>query len=98
MPRALLPKLFNLGLHEQITPKSGTTAIIVTDGGPDPCSGYGMNHVDYIGNEMMAEGIKFGTVFIGQGRYLNLPAEVSVNVATLADIANIQPLLEILDR
>ena len=77
---------------------SGTTAIIVTDGGPDPCSGYGMNHVDYIGKEMLAEGIKFGTVFIGQGRYLNLPAEVSVNVSTLADIANIQPLLEILDR
>jgi len=77
---------------------SGTTAIIITDGGPDPCSGYGMDHVDYIGNEMLAEGIKFGTVFIGQGRYLNLPAEVSVNVATLADITNIQPLLEILDR
>ena len=77
---------------------SGTTAIIITDGGPDPCTGYGMNHVDYIGNEMLSEGIKFGTVFIGQGRYLNLPAEVSVNIQTLADIANIQPLLAILDR
>jgi len=77
---------------------SGTTAIIITDGGPDPCTGHGMNHVDYIGNEMLSEGIKFGTVFIGQGRYLNLPAEVSVNIQTLADIANIQPLLAILDR
>ena len=77
---------------------SGTTAIIVTDGGPDPCTGHGMTHVDYIGNEMLAQGIKFGTVFIGQGRYLNLPAEVSVNVASLADIVNIQPLLEILDK
>jgi hypothetical protein len=77
---------------------SGTTAIIVTDGGPDACYGYGMNHVDYIGNEMLSAGIKFGTVFIGQGRYLNLPAEVSVNVQTLADITRVQPLLEILDR
>ena len=83
--------------HLQSRP-SGTTAIIVTDGGPDSCTGYGMNHVDYIGRDMLAQGIKFGTVFIGQGRYLNLPAEVSVNVSTLADIANIQPLLEILDR
>ena len=77
---------------------SGTTAIIVTDGGPDPCYGHGMSHVDYIGHEMIAQGMKFGTVFIGGGRYLTLPAEVSVNVTTLAEISNIQPLLEILDR
>jgi hypothetical protein len=77
---------------------SGTTAIIITDGGPDACYGQNISHVDHIGHEMMAQGMKFGTVFIGNGRYLSLPAEVSVNVTTLADIANIQPLLEILDR
>ena len=76
---------------------SDTTAIIITDGGPDPCEGLGMPHVDYIGQQMMAEGIKFGTVFIGGGQYLNLPAEVSVNVSSLQDIPNVQPLLESLD-
>ena len=76
---------------------SNTTAIIITDGEPDYCVSHGQHHVDQLGAEIMAQGIKFGTVFIGQGQYLNLPAEVSVNISRLDDIANIQPMLETLD-
>ena len=76
---------------------SNTTAIIITDGAPDYCVSNGQHHVDHLGAGMLAQGIKFGTVFIGQGQYLNLPSEVSVNISRLDDIASIQPLLETLD-
>ena len=76
---------------------SSTTAIIITDGAPDYCVEAGVHHVDHIGRDIMSKGIKFGTVFIGNGQYLDLPAEVSVNISSLEDIANIQPMLEALD-
>ena len=76
---------------------SSTTAIIITDGAPDYCVEAGVHHVDHIGRDIMSKGIKFGTVFIGHGQYLDLPAEVSVNISSLNDIANIQPMLEALD-
>ena len=76
---------------------SSTTAIIITDGQPDYCVQAGVHHVDHIGKDIISKGIKFGTVFIGSGQYLDLPTEVSVNIASLNDIANIQPMLEALD-
>jgi hypothetical protein len=47
---------------------------------------------------MIASGMKFGTVFIGNGKYLSLPTEVSMNVSQLSDLRNIQPLLQLLDE
>ena len=76
---------------------SSTTAVIITDGQPDYCVEAGVHHVDHIGKDIISKGIKFGTVFIGSGQYLDLPTEVSVNIASLNDIANIQPMLEALD-
>lgn len=76
---------------------SSTTAIIITDGEPDYCVETGVHHVDHIGKDIMSKGIKFGTVFIGSGQYLDLPSEVSVNIASITDIAKIQPMLEALD-
>ena len=77
---------------------SNTTAIIITDGSPNGCGPTDQPHVEVIGAEMMAMGMQFGTVFIGPHKYLNLPAEVSVNITQLNDLQNIQPLLELLDN
>ena len=77
---------------------SNTTAIIITDGSPNGCGPVEQPHVEVIGAEMMAMGMQFGTVFIGPHKYLNLPAEVSVNITQLDDLRNIQPLLELLDN
>ena len=75
-----------------------TTAIIITDGGPDPCGNGVVSHVEAIGTEMLSSGIKFGTVFIGDGQYINMPTEVSVNISEVGDLANIQTLLEAIDK
>ena len=75
-----------------------TTAVIVTDGGPDPCGNGRVSHVEAIGREMLDSGVKFGTVFIGNGQYINMPTEVSVNISSVNDLVNIQPLLEVLDK
>ena len=77
---------------------SNTTAIIITDGNPNGCGPVGSHHVETIGLDMMATGMKFGTVFIGNGKYLNLPAEVSINISTRDDLRNMQPLLQLLDE
>jgi hypothetical protein len=77
---------------------SDTTAIIVTDGGPDPCGNGKVSHVEAIGRQMLDSGVKFGTVFIGNGQYINMPTEVSVNISSVNDLVNIQPLLEVLDK
>jgi hypothetical protein len=77
---------------------SDTTAIIVTDGGPDPCGNGQVSHVEAIGRQMLDSGVKFGTVFIGNGQYINMPTEVSVNISSIHDLVNIQPLLEVLDK
>ena len=77
---------------------SNTTAIIITDGAPNGCGPQDNPHVEVIGKEMMAMGMQFGTVFIGPHKYLNLPAEVSINITQLNDLRNIQPLLELLDN
>ena len=76
---------------------SDTTAIVITDGHPNGCGPRESHHVEHIGAEMLSSGMQFGTVFIGNGKYLNLPTEVSVNIRTVADLHNIQPLLELLD-
>ena len=75
-----------------------TTAIIITDGSPDPCGNGRVSHVEAIGRQMLDSGVKFGTVFIGGGEYINMPTEVSVNISSIHDLVNIQPLLEVLDR
>ena len=80
-----------------------TTAIIITDGAPNGCgdvyNGMGAgHHVEIIGEEMMSMGMKFGTVFLGGGRYLNLPTEVSVNISNVEQLRDIQPLLTLLDE
>ena len=75
-----------------------TTAIIVTDGGPDPCGNGRVSHVEAIGRQMLDSGVKFGTVFIGNGQYINMPTEVSVNISSIHDLVNIQPLLAVLDK
>ena len=75
-----------------------TTAIIITDGGPDPCGNGQVSHVEAIGTEMLDSGVKFGTVFIGEGHYINMPTEVSVNISDLGSLSNIQTLLEALDK
>ena len=76
-----------------------TTAVIITDGNPNGCGPRGAtNHVEVIGANMIASGMKFGTVFIGNGQYLSLPTEVSMNVSQLSDLRNIQPLLQLLDE
>ena len=77
---------------------SSTTAIIITDGHPNGCGPSESPHVEFIGADMIGAGLKFGTVFIGNGKYLNLPTEVSVNVASTADLRNIQPILTLLDE
>jgi hypothetical protein len=76
-----------------------TTAIIITDGAPNGCGDMGSgHHVELIGEEMMSMGMKFGTVFLGGGRYLNLPTEVSVNISNVEQLRDIQPLLTLLDE
>ena len=75
-----------------------TTAIIITDGAPNGCGGIDSHHVELIGAEMMSMGMKFGTVFIGNGKYLNLPSEVSVNISNVEELRDIQPLLTLLDE
>ena len=75
-----------------------TTAIIITDGGPDPCGNGKVSHVEAIGRQMLDSGVKFGTVFIGKGQYINMPTEVSVNISSIHELVNIQPLLAVLDK
>ena len=87
-----------LWFKEHLSQRPGsTTAIIITDGSPNGCGGQ-KHHVEVIGEEMMALGMTFGTVFIGGGRYLNLPAEVSVNINDVEQLRDIQPLLKLLDE
>ncbi len=76
---------------------SNTTAIIITDGGPEPCGPDHKPHVDVIAMDMLNAGFKFGTVFIGGGRYLNIPSEVSINISSYDDISNIQTLLDAIE-
>ena len=76
---------------------SDTTAIVITDGAPNGCGPRESHHVEHIGAEMLSSGMQFGTVFIGNGKYLSLPTEVSVNISSVSDLRNIQPLLELLD-
>jgi len=76
---------------------SDTTAIVITDGQPNGCGPSESHHVEHIGAEMLSSGMQFGTVFIGNGKYLSLPTEVSVNIGSVSDLRNIQPLLELLD-
>ena len=88
-----------LWFKQHLSQRAGnTTAIIITDGHPNGCGPSESPHVEYIGADMMGSGMKFGTVFIGNGQYLNLPTEASVNISSAYDLRNIQPVLELLDE